>query len=71
VRQRTYESTESCLRGMEPINPDRSQVEKNWDRRGFSCGLWTDPPGQVWEGYTHSVDELLMVAVQIETVVSG
>lgn len=23
--------------------------------------MWTDPPGQVWEDYTHSVDELVMV----------
>jgi mannose-6-phosphate isomerase-like protein (cupin superfamily) len=41
--------------------PDRAQVERDWRTRGFSCGLWTDPPGQVWEGYVHGVDELLMV----------
>jgi quercetin dioxygenase-like cupin family protein len=23
--------------------------------------MWTDPPGQVWEDYTHMVDELVMV----------
>lgn len=40
---------------------DQSQVAKSWRSRGFSCGLWVDPPGQTWEGYTHSVDELLMV----------
>jgi cupin 2 domain-containing protein len=39
----------------------RSQVEQDWLSRGFSCGLWTDPPGQVWEDYTHDVDELLML----------
>ena len=40
---------------------DRTQVEKDWHSRGFSCGLWVDPPGQVWEDYVHPVDELLMV----------
>ncbi len=42
-------------------SPDRRAVEQSWRSRGFSCGLWVDPPGQVWEGYTHSVDELLMI----------
>ena len=40
---------------------DRAHVETAWRIRGFSCGLWVDPPGQVWEDYVHSTDELLMV----------
>ncbi len=27
--------------------------------RGFSCGVWVDPPGQRWEDFVHSVDELV------------
>jgi len=38
-----------------------AQVEQDWHSQGFSCGLWVDPPGQVWEDYVHSMDELLMV----------
>ncbi len=38
-----------------------AEVEIVWHSRGFSCGLWVDPPGQVWKDYTHSTDELLMV----------
>jgi len=38
-----------------------AQLEQDWLSRGFSCGLWVDPPGQVWEDYVHSKDELLMV----------
>ena len=44
-----------------PVNVDQAQVEREWRTRGFSCGLWVDPPGQVWEDYVHSTDELLMV----------
>ncbi|MCS6915423.1 MAG: cupin domain-containing protein [Myxococcales bacterium] len=46
-----------------PIAPpvDRSAVERSWRERGFSCGLWVDPPGQVWADYVHDVDELVMV----------
>jgi quercetin dioxygenase-like cupin family protein len=36
-------------------------VERDWRRRGFSCGLWVDSPGQVWADYVHDVDELVMV----------
>lgn len=44
-----------------PVTVDREQIEREWRLRGFSCGLWVDPPGQVWENYVHSTDELLMV----------
>ena len=40
---------------------DKAKVERDWQARGFSFGLWTDPPGQVWRNYVHDVDELFMV----------
>ncbi len=40
---------------------NRIQVEKDWKTRGFSCGLWVDPPGQTWENYSHETEELLML----------
>lgn len=39
---------------------DRTVVAKEWLARGFSCDLWVDPPGQVWENYVHATDELVM-----------
>jgi len=33
----------------------------SWASRGFSCELWTDPPGQQWEDFTHRTDELVTV----------
>ena len=36
-------------------------VRSNWQSRGFSCDVWTDPPGQVWTDYRHPVDEVVMV----------
>ncbi len=35
-------------------------VRDDWAARGFSCALWVDPPGQVWEGFVHATDELVM-----------
>ena len=40
---------------------DRTKLAKDWKARGFTCGLWVDPPGQVWKDYVHSTDELLMI----------
>lgn len=40
---------------------DRVKIAKDWKARGFSCDLWVDPPGQVWEDYVHATDELLML----------
>jgi quercetin dioxygenase-like cupin family protein len=40
---------------------NRDAVAEGWRERGFSCGLWIDPPGQVWAEFVHDVDELVMV----------
>jgi quercetin dioxygenase-like cupin family protein len=39
----------------------RDRIATDWSRRGFSCDLWTDPPGQTWEDFTHTTDELVML----------
>lgn len=55
-------------RGKFP-NPDPKEIEKNWRERGYSFGIMTDPPGQRWENFTHSVDEVvtpLNASVEVE-----
>jgi mannose-6-phosphate isomerase-like protein (cupin superfamily) len=39
---------------------DRIKIQKDWAARGFSCDLWVDAPGQVWAGFVHETDELVM-----------
>lgn len=41
--------------------PTQNEIASDWKNRGFSCGLWMDPPGQRWENYVHPVDELVLV----------
>jgi quercetin dioxygenase-like cupin family protein len=41
--------------------PDRAKIAAVWAARGFSCDLWTDPPGQTWEDFRHATDELVTV----------
>ena len=40
---------------------EREAIASNWAARGFSCDLWTDPPGQQWENFRHATDELVIV----------
>jgi quercetin dioxygenase-like cupin family protein len=40
---------------------NQQDVAKEWSARGFSCELWIDPPGQRWEDFVHSTDELVLV----------
>jgi mannose-6-phosphate isomerase-like protein (cupin superfamily) len=51
---------------------DRDAVASDWRQRGFSCGLWVDPPGQVWADYVHGTDEVVMVVEgEVEFEIDG
>jgi len=43
------------------MNLDQDAIEKAWEKQGFSCDVWIDPPGRRWENYEHAMDELLLV----------
>jgi mannose-6-phosphate isomerase-like protein (cupin superfamily) len=48
------------------------KIKQDWHNRGFSFGVWEDPPEQVWENFKHDVDELLMLAEgSIEVLMQG
>ena len=52
--------------------PTQSEIARDWQARGFSCGLWVDPPNQRWEDYRHEVDELVYILEgTLELEVSG
>ena len=34
----------------------------NWESRGYSFGIFKDPPGQVWADFVHRTDELVVLA---------
>lgn len=39
----------------------KETLQKEWAKKGFSCDLWVDPPGQRWEDYVHDIDEVVYV----------
>ena len=50
----------------------RESLSKEWAKKGFSCDLWVDPPGQRWEDYVHDVDEVVYVVEdKLEFEISG
>jgi len=40
---------------------DIEQIRAGWHKRGFSCDVWVDSPGERWEDFVHAADELVMV----------
>jgi mannose-6-phosphate isomerase-like protein (cupin superfamily) len=42
-----------------PVN--RNAVSADWRKRGYSCGLFVDPPGRAWRDFVHDTDELVTV----------
>ena len=39
---------------------ERSDVEKDWHARGYTCGLWIDHAGRTWRDDQHDTDQLFM-----------
>ena len=51
---------------------DQEATRKDWNGRGFSFGIFRDPPGQVWADFVHRTDELLLLAEgEIELEIEG
>ena len=44
-----------------PLRRMLIQIAAEWATRGFSCDLWTDPPGQRRKDFTHATDEVVIV----------
>ena len=41
---------------------DHDLFKQNWNSRGYSFGIFKDPPGQVWADFVHKTDELVVLA---------
>jgi len=47
-------------------------IKQNWNSRGYSFGVFRDPPGQVWADFVHKTDELVVLAEgEIELEIEG
>jgi mannose-6-phosphate isomerase-like protein (cupin superfamily) len=53
--------TDVIVRGKFPAPVNRAAVARDWAGRGYSCDLFTDPPGRAWTDFVHSVNELVTI----------
>ena len=55
---------------MTTIIPDL--IKQNWNSRGYSSGVFRDPPSQVWADFIHRTNELVVFAEgEIEEEIEG
>ena len=48
------------------------QIKQDWHSRGYSFGVFLDPPCQVWADFVHTTDELVILAEgEIEVEIEG
>ncbi len=52
---------ETIVREKFPQPVDQGDVAESWRARGYSYHLFTDPPGQEWNGFVHNTNELVTV----------
>ena len=38
------------------------KIKQNWNSRGYTFGIFKDPPGQEWADYVYKTDELVVLA---------
>jgi mannose-6-phosphate isomerase-like protein (cupin superfamily) len=51
---------------------DQEKIKKDWDSRGYSFGIFKDPPGKIWADFVHRTDELVVLAEgEIEIEIEG
>ncbi len=53
---------DTVVKGKFAAPVDRAAVAGDWRERGYSCGLFVDPPGREWNDFVHSTNELVTVA---------
>ena len=41
---------------------NQKQIKKDWDSRGYSFGIFKDPPGKIWADFVHRTDELVVLS---------
>ena len=57
---------------MKTAQVEKTDIEKQWHARGFSCGMWIDHARRVWKDDWHDTDELFMaIAGELEIEMGG
>ena len=47
-------------------------IKRDWHSRGYSFGVFREPPSQVWADFVHRTDELVVLAErEIDVEIEG
>ena len=64
--------TSNHLTLKEAFQMDAKKIRQQWESRGFSFGIFRDSPGRVWQDFSNSTDELVILAEgQVEIEIEG
>jgi ethanolamine utilization protein EutQ (cupin superfamily) len=64
--------SETIVRNKFGLPLDGLAVAADWQGRGYSCGLMTDPQGQEWLAFVHACNELVTVVEgRLEIIIEG
>jgi hypothetical protein len=56
----------------EVFQKNATKIHQQWESRGFSFGIFRDPPGRIWPDFSQSTKEVVTLAEgQIEIEVQG
>lgn len=55
-----------------PAPIKRAEIMRSWRDRGYSCDVFTDPPGREWNDFVHGTNELITVVVgKLRVTIAG
>ena len=67
-----WKVTSNHLTLKEAFQMDAKKIRQQWESPGLSFGIFRDPLGRVWQDFSHSTDELVILAEgQIAIEVEG
>ena len=51
---------------------DAKKIRQQWESQGLSFGIFRDPLGRVWPDFSHSIEEVVILAEgQVEIEIEG
>lgn len=67
-----WKVTSNHLTLKEAFQMDAKKIRQQWESRSFSFGIFRDPLGRVWPDFSHSIEEVVILAEgQVEIEVEG
>ena len=68
----SWKVTSNHLTLKEAFQMDAKKIRQQWESQGLSFGIFRDPLGRVWPDFSHSIEEVVILAEgQVEIEIEG